>query len=113
MTALPVFHRLRRRLKQVLHRGGQSREDAEDVIQDAFLRLEMYYRRGGTVGEPEAFLIRTVQRLALNARRTLRRRNRVEEAVKELPRLDVVPDPEELLAAEQSVQTIDRKLNEV
>jgi RNA polymerase sigma factor (sigma-70 family) len=110
MTSVSVFGRLRRRLQDILRRRGQSREDIEDVIQDAFLRLEMYYRRGGEVREPEAFLVRAALRLASNARRSVHRRSRAEEAVKSLPQLDVAPDPEEVIAAEQSVNAVNRSL---
>lgn len=111
MISLPLFRRLRRRLHQLLRIRGQSREDIEDLIQDAFLRLEMYYRRGREVQEPEAFMVRTALRLSSNARRSVQRRARVESAFDQLPQVFSPPAPEEALAYEQSVEAINGRLS--
>ncbi len=113
MIAVPLFEQLRRRLRQLLRRRGQTPEDAEDVIQDAFLRLQAYYRKGGEVREPEAFLVRTALRLSINSGRDAGRRVRAEERLRDLPRIETEPAPEEVLAAEQSVQAMNRKLESV
>jgi RNA polymerase sigma factor (sigma-70 family) len=113
MTAGTVLRQLRSRLQQLLRRRGQTREDAEDVIQDAFLRLQVYYRKGGQVREPEAFLVRTAMRLASNYHRDARRRIQAQERVKTLPLVDMEPAPEEMMAAEQTLQSVARKLDSV
>lgn len=113
MTAGTVLRQLRSRLQQLLRRRGQTREDAEDVIQDAFLRLQVYYRKGGQVREPEAFLVRTAMRLAINHHRDARRRIQAQERVKTLPLVDMEPAPEEMMAAEQTLQSMARKLDSV
>lgn len=48
-----------------------SSEDAEDVLQEAFLLAE---RKMGEEGNAEAWLAKVVDMLALNLRRTARRR---------------------------------------
>src|SRR5262245_15407145 len=106
MTSLPLFRALQRRLRQLLRLRGQSREDIEDVIQDAFLRLELYYRRGGEVHEPEVFLVPTALRLSSNVRRSLRRRSRAEVACAEMPQVVFAASPDDALAAEQSLKRI-------
>jgi DNA-directed RNA polymerase specialized sigma24 family protein len=54
-TAPPHFARLLR----LLMRKGRSREDAEDLIQEAMLRLHLYAKRDVVINE-EAFLIHAV-----------------------------------------------------
>ena len=57
-----------RRLEHLLRRRGRTREDAEDLIQEAFLRVKIYCDEGGEVREPEAFLVRTVLNLSRDVR---------------------------------------------
>lgn len=67
-----VFEALRPRLFGVAYRVLASAPDAEDVVQDAWLRW-----RGaddGSVRDPEAFLVVTVTRLALNLAQSARAR---------------------------------------
>jgi RNA polymerase sigma-70 factor (ECF subfamily) len=113
MTAGTILRQLRTRLQRLLRHRGQTREDAEDVIQDAFLRLQVYYQQGGEVREPEAFLVRTAMRLAINSRRDTRRRVRAEGRVRALRLIDTEPAPEDLVAAEQSVHALALKLDAV
>jgi hypothetical protein len=55
------------RLLRLLRRKGRSREDAEDLIQEALLRLQVYAEGADVVNE-EAFLRQTVCNLALDQR---------------------------------------------
>lgn len=97
------------RLKALLTRRGRSREDAEDLIQEAFLKLEQYCRRGLEVRSVEAFLKQTVSNLSASEFRTERPyiKGRV-ELDDELLR-DPAPSPDEVFAAEQRLEQI-RKL---
>lgn len=113
MSTGTFLGQLRGRLQRLLRHRGQTREDAEDVIQDAFLRLQAYYRRGGEVREPEAFVVRTATRLAMNFYRDNRRRMRAEQRISELPTIDTAPAPEELMVAEQSLHAMARRLESV
>lgn len=113
MAAFPLFRQFQRRLQQLLRVRGQSPEDAEDLIQDAFLRLEMYYRSGRQVREPEAFLVRTAIRLSMNAKRSFQRRAKAEGAAAELPQFQIAPAPDETLAMEESLAAIDDQLSRV
>lgn len=67
MNRLPTYFR---RMRRMLLRRGRTREDAEDLIQEAFVRMQEYCERGGRVHQPEGFLVRTVLRLAINAAAT-------------------------------------------
>jgi len=111
--AAPMLSRLRRRLQKLLRTRTRSPEDAEDVIQDAFLRLQVYYSKGGEVREPEAFLVRTATRLAINSGRDAGRRSRAEQRINELPSIEMEPAPEDFLAAEEAVAAMERRLRSV
>lgn len=62
---------LRPRLVRLAYRMLGSVADAEDVVQEALLR---YQRVDADVDRPDAFLLRTVSRLALDALKSARRR---------------------------------------
>jgi RNA polymerase sigma-70 factor (ECF subfamily) len=69
--AAAIFDPLRPRLTRVAYRMLGSVADAEDVVQEAFIRW-MGARRS-EVREPEAFLRRTVTRLCLDQLKSARR----------------------------------------
>jgi RNA polymerase sigma-70 factor (ECF subfamily) len=70
--AAAVFDPLRPRLTRVAYRMLGSVADAEDVVQEAFIRWMGTDRR--EVREPEAFLRRVVTRLCLDQLKSARRR---------------------------------------
>jgi RNA polymerase sigma-70 factor (ECF subfamily) len=73
--AAATFHPLRPRLMRVAYRMLGSVADAEDVVQEAFIRWMGADR--GEVREPEAFLRRTVTRLCLDQLKSARRQREV------------------------------------
>lgn len=90
-----------RRLKTVLRHRGASPEHAEDLVQEAVLRLHVYTRNTGPVVDREAFLMRTVLNLAVDAHRRGHLDRYEEESVETLRLADLGPSPDEVLAAEQ------------
>jgi len=111
MKWLPQYFR---RLQALLLRRGRTRQDAEDLIQEAFLRMQEYCERGGTVEKPEHFLVRTVLRLAINARRDEHRELYVDQDVDELTLLiDTNPSPDEVLAADECLKGMEHALQAV
>lgn len=82
------------RLLKFLRRKGRSQEDAEDLIQEAMLRLHVYGREVPVVNE-EAFLRHTVQNLSIDQHRRDR-----PDLRREVPIEDV--DAQSLLVAPQS-----------
>ena len=64
---------LRPRMMSVAYRMLGSVADAEDAVQDAFVR----YQTAGGVSSPEGFLIRTTTRLCIDRLRSRRRREYV------------------------------------
>lgn len=111
MDPLPRYFR---RLRRILLRRGRTREEAEDLIQDAFVRMQEYCERGGQVREPEGFLVRTALRLAINARRDAHRELYADAPVEELTLLlDANPAPDEVLAHDQCLERMRDALDAV
>jgi RNA polymerase sigma-70 factor (ECF subfamily) len=111
MNRLPLYFR---RLQKLLLRNGRTREEAEDLIQEAFLRMQEYCGAGREVHKPEHFLVRTVLRLAINARRDAHRDLYVDQNVEELTFvIDANPMPDEVLAADECLERMRGALNAV
>lgn len=70
--ALEVFTSVRPRLFGIAYRMLSSVTEAEDLVQDVWLRWQMYDR--STVLNPGAFLATTTTRLAINALQSARMR---------------------------------------
>jgi RNA polymerase sigma-70 factor (ECF subfamily) len=66
------FAAVRGRLLAIAHRILGRWTDAEDVVQDAWLRWQLYDRTA--VANPTAFLVTTTTRLAINAAQSARAR---------------------------------------
>ncbi len=75
-----------------LRRKGKSREDAEDLIQEAMLRLHIYAKGDAVVNE-EAFLRRAVHNLAIDQYRRDRSGLRREGPIRLDPRIDPADAP--------------------
>lgn len=107
---------LLRRLQKLVRRRGRSQEDAEDLIQDALVRLTEYCRTAQVQNE-EAFLERTIINLSIDRHRRAIRRPQAAESVEEiaetLPLLDTNPGPDEVLAAQQRLDEIRKALDAV
>lgn len=71
MAALLDWRAIFSRVRVVLRRRGCTSEDADDLIQDAYLRLDSY-QRTHVVLHPDAFLIRAAWNLAIDAHRAQR-----------------------------------------
>jgi RNA polymerase sigma-70 factor (ECF subfamily) len=80
-------------------------------MQDAFVRLLEYCEAGAEVREPEAVLVRTVQRLSMNYDRDEHRDLYVKQPIENLIVPDPNPAPEEVLAADQCLEKVRRTLD--
>lgn len=98
------------RLEKLLRRRGSTREEAEDLIQEAFLRVKIYCDEGGEVKEPEAFLVRTVLNLSRDVRAHEHRDLYVAERVENLAIADIGPTPDEVLALEDRLKELELAL---
>ncbi len=104
------------RLMKICRRRGRSHEEAEDLIQEAFLRLHEYCRTTEVRNE-EALLVRIVDNLAINECRRERTLSFAQQTVEELEQAsrlsDSTPGPERVYAAQQRLDEITRILSAV
>jgi RNA polymerase sigma factor (sigma-70 family) len=97
------------RLLNFLRRKGRSHEDAEDLIQEAMLRLHRYRRKDLPVVNEEAFLTHAVQNLSVDLHRSrrpdMRREVSFEYFNSRSPLVDSA-SPEKSIDAEQRLDCI-------
>jgi RNA polymerase sigma factor (sigma-70 family) len=87
------------RVRAALMRRGRSTHDADDLVQEAWVRLACY-ERSQTVDRPEAFLMRTALNLSIDKHRV--QSNHGEEVVlDEVVLVDTSPDAEAVLLARE------------
>jgi len=109
ISRLPLYFQ---RLRRLLLRRGRTHAEAEDLIQDAFVKMQEYCERGRQVYHPERFLVRTVLRLAANARRDEHRDLYCE--VEDLALIEATtPTPDEVLAGDQCLERMRDALDKV
>lgn len=94
-----------RRLRSILRLQGRTREDADDLIQEAFLRLHVYCQEG-EVHKEDAFLTRTVLNLSIDLHRKEHRECYVEEPAEALSLIDIRPTPDKELAIQQRLSRV-------
>lgn len=102
------------RMRRILLRRGRTPFEADDLIQEAFLKMQEYCEKGGQVYKPEGFLVRTVLRLAANARRDEHRELYCDLQVEDLALIiDTSPTPDEVLAGDQCLERMRNALDAV
>ena len=113
MKSRPAYFK---RLLKFLRRKGRSHEDAEDLIQEAMLRLHLYGREVPVHNE-EAFLRHAVTNLSIGQHRRNRPDLRKEVPIEELnahsPLVSTESTPEEALEAHQRLGRIRAALDAV
>lgn len=100
------------RLRGLLRKRGRRSDEAEDLVQEAYVRLLSYIDRGEKVLETEAFLARTVMNLDVDRSRRERAHPFEPLALEELRLIDERPGPEENFASEQYLRRTGEILDE-
>lgn len=95
----------------LVKRRGKSREDAQDLVQEAFLKMEQYCQRGNEVDCAEAFLKRTVMNLVVTEHRQEHCFIRGRTAVDGLPVIDPAPQPDEAFLSDQCLVLTEKILD--
>jgi len=112
MNAGQLFKKEIAKLLGMLRKRGSRREEAEDLVQEAFVRLLTYIEQGGKVVQPEAFLAKAVFNLAVDRKRRehgeLYESRRVDELA--LPAIERSVD--DLAADEQCLRRTAKLLDE-
>jgi RNA polymerase sigma factor (sigma-70 family) len=83
------------RVRSALMRRGRSEHEADDLVQEAWIRLATYEREK-EVKRPEAFLMQAALNLSIDAHRV--RQNHGEEVmIEDVVLVDAAPSAEEIL----------------
>lgn len=113
MASRPAYFE---RLLKFLRRKGRSREDAEDLIQEAMLRLHLYGRNAPVANE-EAFLRHAAHNLSIDQHRRdrldLRREVSIEDVDAQSPLIAPEAAPEDTVEAQQRLDHIRALLDAV
>jgi RNA polymerase sigma factor (sigma-70 family) len=88
------------KLRRLLASRGRTPDDIDDLMQEAFLRLQQYCRTS-TVQNTEAFLVRTALNLSAEQGRKAHTRRALMDETEMMDVLDVAPGPDEVYAAQQ------------
>lgn len=91
------------KLRRVLASRGRSADDIDDLMQEAFLRLQVYCR-DRTVQNTEAFLVRTVINLTAEQGRKAHNSRTVSGDVVLEALVDPTPPPDELYVRQRRTQ---------
>jgi RNA polymerase sigma factor (sigma-70 family) len=87
------------RVRAALMRRGRSGHDADDLVQEAWVRMACY-ERDHVVEQPDAFLMRTALNLSIDVHRT-RTGHGEEVDLDEVVLLDLSPDTEAVVLAKE------------
>lgn len=97
-----------RRVGQALRRRGVMDQDIDDIVHDAYLRLEQYSAETA-VREPEAFLVRAASNLAIDIGRRRQRAPFVySDATTVLEIVDTAPRPDEIWLSSERTEALTR-----
>ena len=96
-------------IRAALQRRGNSAQDAEDLVQEAWVRLAGYQREQ-IVERPEAFMMRTALNLSIDAHRA--RTTRGDEVlVEEAVIIDLAPTAEDSMLAKERLARLSEGLS--
>lgn len=109
---MPLLQPYANRLMSLLRRRGHTREDSEDLIQDAFLSLHTYCQKAD-VRSTEGFLVRAVLNRSASLHRDRNRKHQMPAPLEDLVLIDETCIPDEQLAADQRLERITRALTAV
>jgi len=97
------------KLRRLLRSRGRNRDETDDLIQEAFLRLQQY-RDKHAVEHAEAFLVRTALNLSVDLRRERQVASIVPDGLDRLHLIDPQPAPDVVLAGQERLQLFERGL---
>jgi len=103
MPAADDLQSLTAKIRRVLRRRGRSHDEADDLIQEAFLRLHVYCR-DHAIRNTGGFLFRTALNLACDRNRRDRVAAVVPVDLDELALVDPYPPPDEVCAGQERLQ---------
>jgi len=105
------LNKLCRLLLRRLVRRGSTPHDAEDALQQAFVRLYSHQKKE-PIRDPSAFLVDVLGKVRVEGWRSAQRQRQlfVAEPIEQLKLVDLAPTPEEHAQADQQLERIRRRL---
>ena len=97
------IHSLMSKVRRILRRRGRSMDEADDLIQEAFLRLQVYCQ-DHKVRNTGGFLLRTALNLAFDRNRRARVAGVVPGGLEGIVLIDPSPPPDEVCAGQERLQ---------
>ncbi len=97
------------RVRGALVRRGRSTHEADDLVQEAWVRMACYEREQ-PVEQPEAFLMRTALNLSVDAHRAQATRGE-EVLVEDVVLIDIAPTAEATLLAKERLARLSVGIN--
>jgi RNA polymerase sigma-70 factor (ECF subfamily) len=104
------FEALRRKLFRIAYRVLGNASEADDVVQDAWIRWQRTDR--DTIRDPAAFLVTMTARLALTVGQSARVRHEISSGPLELDVVDLAGDPSRVVEASEALALALRTLLE-
>lgn len=104
------FRSLFKTLRRVLSKNGRSPDEIDDLMQEAFLRLQAYCRER-PIENTEAFLVRTVLNLSAQLARDSHPHQSLTNDPEALSAVDPSPDPDVVYAGQQRLSRVGAALN--
>ena len=89
------------RVRSALMRRGRTSHEAEDLVQEAWVRMA-YYERDRPIEQPEAFLMRIALNLSVDAYR-MRVSHGEEVAVEDVVLIDLAPSADDVVLAKERI----------
>jgi RNA polymerase sigma-70 factor (ECF subfamily) len=98
------------KLRRLLRSRGRTTDQADELIQEAFVRLQIYCQEH-EVAQPEAFLVRTTLNLMVDETRKVAAGPELQSGIEHMKLEDPYPIPEEVLIEQQQVIHLGRGLD--
>jgi RNA polymerase sigma factor (sigma-70 family) len=93
------------KLRRLLRSRGRSIDDTDDLIQEAFLRLQLYCRDSKVkIEHTEAFLVRTALNLSVDQHRRAQVAGVVPGGLDSMDLIDPQPSPDAVCAAQDRLR---------
>ena len=98
-TIVKNWHAIYSRVRSALMRRGRTPHEAEDLVQEAWIKMASYEREH-PIKQPEAFLMRTALNLSVDAHR-MSISHGEEVAVEDVVLIDVAPSIDDVVLAKE------------
>ena len=98
-TIVKNWHAIYSRVRSALMRRGRTPHEAEDLVQEAWIKMASYEREH-PIKQPEAFLMRTALNLSIDAHR-MSISHGEEVAVEDVVLIDVAPSIDDVVLAKE------------